>query len=379
MQHKPWRNEELRECEEALPRLKEGDLDMASRLYRGKNRFHPKVPLDLTEETRGEIVEFLEKVEQSGKWPHQACTTMFFLIPKNVTSEKPIALFPTLIRWWEALRAPEVVKWQQKYRVDWDATDGRNGGAQRTVWEEINGNGEIRWKSKSRGSRRCGFGAGPCEGIRASQPSCGLGLGDAFLLPKKDLAGAVRSFRAPGASAVRRMCGGAAPDHHGHLARVQVELFAFAYCSCDERSHKKIFPSLKLGLFVDAITTLVKGRNKDVAEMAKKKVMKKLKEEVETKGLKLSVTEKGKEGKNKMIASCGFLEKELSQFSQEGVTLADGVETLGVDLRTRVKRLGAKENARRKNATWSSRSSRRIRLSRRTTRKWVSRTCYVQA
>ena len=39
-------------------------------------------------ETRGEIVELLEKVEQSGKWPQQACTTMFFLIPKIVTSEK---------------------------------------------------------------------------------------------------------------------------------------------------------------------------------------------------------------------------------------------------------------------------------------------------
>ena len=62
---------------------------------------------------------------------------MFFLISKNVTSKRPIALVPTLIRWWEALRAPEVAKWQQKYRVDWDATDGRNGGAQRTVWEAL--------------------------------------------------------------------------------------------------------------------------------------------------------------------------------------------------------------------------------------------------
>ena len=34
---------------------------------------------------------------------------------------------------------------------------------------------------------------------------------------------------------------------------------------------KKIFPSLKLRVFVDDITALVKGRNKDVAEMAKKK------------------------------------------------------------------------------------------------------------
>ena len=30
-----------------------------------------------------------------------------------------------------------MAKWQQKYRVDWDATDGRNGGAQRTVWEVL--------------------------------------------------------------------------------------------------------------------------------------------------------------------------------------------------------------------------------------------------
>ena len=109
-----------------------------------------------------------------------------------------------------------------------------------------------------------------------------------------------------------------------------------------------VYPSLKLRVFVDDITALVKGKNKEVTEMAKK-VMKKLKEEVEKKGLKLSVTENCKKGKSKMIASCGFLENELSQFSkEEGVTLAESVETLGVDLSTRVKRLGAKEKARRK-------------------------------
>ena len=60
----------------------------------------------------------------------------------------------------------------------------------------------------------------------------------------------------------------------------------------------------------------------------------------------MSVTEKGKDGKNKMIASCGFLEEELRQCSkEEGVTMADSVETLGVYLRTRVKRLGAKEKS----------------------------------
>ena len=68
------------------------------------------------------------------KRAQQACTMMFFVIPKNVTSERPKALMSPLVRWWDALTAPEVAKWQQKYRVDWDAIDGRNGGAQRTVW-----------------------------------------------------------------------------------------------------------------------------------------------------------------------------------------------------------------------------------------------------
>ena len=81
-------------------------------------------------------MDFLEKVEQSGKWLQQACATMFFLIPKNVTSERPLALMPTSIRWREALRALEVAKWQQKYRVDWDAIDGRNEMEEpsRRVW-----------------------------------------------------------------------------------------------------------------------------------------------------------------------------------------------------------------------------------------------------
>ena len=36
MQNKPWRNEELKECEEALPRSEEGDLEKTSRLYKAK-------------------------------------------------------------------------------------------------------------------------------------------------------------------------------------------------------------------------------------------------------------------------------------------------------------------------------------------------------
>ena len=107
------------------------------------------------------------------------------------------------------------------------------------------------------------------------------------------------------------------------------------------------YSPLKLWVFVDDITALLMGKNKVVAEMSKEGD-EEFVEEVERKGLKLSVTEDGKEGKSKMIESFGFLENELRQFSrEEGVTMADSVETLGVDLRTRVKRWRAKEEARR--------------------------------
>ena len=81
-----------------------------------------------------------------------------------------------------------------------------------------------------------------------------------------------------------------------------------------------------------------------------KKVMKRLREEVEKKKTSNCQSMRmGKEGKSKIIASCGFLEDELRQCSKEGgVTMADSVETLAVDLRTRVKNLEAKEKARRK-------------------------------
>ena len=50
-----------------------------------------------------------------------------------------------------------------------------------------------------------------------------------------------------------------------------------------------------------------------------------------------------------MIASCSFLEETLRECSKrEGVIVAESVETLGVDLRTQTKKLGAKEKARKR-------------------------------
>ena len=66
-------------------------------------------------------------------------------------------------------------------------------------------------------------------------------------------------------------------------------------------------------------------------------------------GLKLPITEGGKEGKGKAIKFCEYLEKRLQDCSKkEGVVSATNVQTLKVDLRTRTKQLGAKEKTRRK-------------------------------
>ena len=152
-----------------------------------------------------------------------------FLTPKNVTSERPIALMPTLTRWWEALKAPEVAKWQQKYRVDWDATDGRNGGAQRTVWEVLMEMEKWNRKAKAEEQGAVALVQDLAKAFeRVSLPVSGLG--------RRTSASPKRScwcfvvFRAPEACTVRWMCGGTAPHHHGHPARVQVELFASTCC-----------------------------------------------------------------------------------------------------------------------------------------------------
>ena len=152
-----------------------------------------------------------------------------------------------------------MMKWQQRYRIEWDATDGRNGGAQRTVWEMLMDMERFKYRVGTRRFGSGGLGSGPGEGLRAGQPSCAVGVGDALQLPKEDLASAVRVLRA--SEAVRRMRGG--PDHHGYLARVKAELLALSEVT-------RIYFPLKLIVFVDDITALLIGENKEVAVMAKK-------------------------------------------------------------------------------------------------------------
>ena len=90
-------------------------------------------------------------------------------------------------------RAQEVTKWQQKYRVDWDATDDRNGGAHQRILEILLEMGRFD-ESLGRRSRSFGLGLGLCKRLRPGQSSCGVGLGDALQLPTEDLTSVVQVF-----------------------------------------------------------------------------------------------------------------------------------------------------------------------------------------
>ena len=146
---------------------------------------------------------------------------------------------------------------QQEHHVGWDATDGRKGGAECTVWETLL---EMERCNHSAGEREQGAIAlvhGVATGRRS--PSW-VGLGDAFRLPRKIL---------------RVLCW-----YFEHQRRVQFErcvaeslptitaIFLGSTGSClllrmvlqDALSEvMEVYPSLKLKVFVDDITAFMEG------------------------------------------------------------------------------------------------------------------------
>ena len=191
------------------------------------------------------------------KLPWQACATIFFSIPKNVTSERPTVLMPTMIRWWEALRAPEVVKWQYKHRLEWEVTDERNGGTQRKVWGVLMEMERLNGRAKAEDQGAVALVLDPAKAFERVSLPVVWAWATHFSFPRKMLRVLCRVFRAE-ASAVRRMCGGAAPDHHSHLVRVQVELLA-STCRFARRTEvTKNYPPLELRSMVDDVTAILK-------------------------------------------------------------------------------------------------------------------------
>ena len=95
------RNEALQDQEEALP-TRESVVEVKRAGNRcnassgvGAHVIHPEVPLDLHTERYKEIVLFLAQVKKCGIANQHA----LLLTSNNVTSERPIALLPTLIQW----------------------------------------------------------------------------------------------------------------------------------------------------------------------------------------------------------------------------------------------------------------------------------------
>ena len=107
LEDKPWRNGELRSLEEGLTRLKEEHFEKAATSYEAATGVLQSSRQTCRGKPEDNLWNSSKKVKHCGRWPQQACTTMFFVIPKNVTSERPIALVPIRICWWEGLRAPE--------------------------------------------------------------------------------------------------------------------------------------------------------------------------------------------------------------------------------------------------------------------------------
>ena len=66
-----------------------------------------------------------------------AIDALFFLVPRSTISEPPIALFPTLIRWWEWFRAESVVEWKSRRDINWNACSKSVGGAGRAEWASL--------------------------------------------------------------------------------------------------------------------------------------------------------------------------------------------------------------------------------------------------
>ena len=80
--------------------------------------------VDLFDEGCVRILTLLHEVEMAWKWPTNASTLLFFLIPKSVTSERPIALLPTLFQLVGVVSS--VVEWQSKFNITWEAPHMRS-------------------------------------------------------------------------------------------------------------------------------------------------------------------------------------------------------------------------------------------------------------
>ena len=94
-----------------------------------------------------------------------------------------------------------MAKWQHKYCIE-DATDGRNGGAERTVRKILLEKERFRYQAGEKDQGAVALVLDMATAFERVSLPVVLGLGDTFPISQKDIAGAVRVLRAPAACSV---------------------------------------------------------------------------------------------------------------------------------------------------------------------------------
>ena len=188
----------------------------------GCDAFHPKVPSDLLKGTRGEIVKFLKKWNSVGDGRNKPARRCFPDCEDlcEPTPCRASAHHDSLVG---VAGGPRCRDGRERRRVGWDASDGRNGGAERAVWETL-----LEMETFD---------------YRAGETDQGaitlvLDLAAAFERVSLPVVWAWATHFDLSRKILRVECGcfEAAPDHHGHAPWVEVELLAPSHCAsrCNE-------------------------------------------------------------------------------------------------------------------------------------------------
>ena len=299
----------------------------------GCDGFHPEVPENFWTETMATCEVPREGFSSVGEGRNKLARGLL-LIPNNVTSERSIALVSTLIWWCEWLRTLDVSRSQEWYRAGWYAHDVRNGRA--IVWDALLDMGRFEYGS---------------DWIDQGAITLVFNLATAFERVSLPVAWARVTHFNFFKQILRVLC-----DYFDHQRRVQFE-------GCVEPSYTiipvlpvsmwtcllqrivlqdalnevmKVYPLMKPKAFVDDIRAFMEVRNEELRGVAEKVL----------RAMYWSC-QPVKEAR-KSLDHAAWMKGSFRIFFKRRCWTCNQRATLGVDLRTRTKQLGATDKARRK-------------------------------
>ena len=99
----------------------------------GADNIAPRALLRLPDAALQELADLLSAAERIGSWTAAFRLVLIVLIPKVDGGDRPIGLFPTVIRLWMRARAVLARKWEEETAMP-ELYGGRGMGAQRAAW-----------------------------------------------------------------------------------------------------------------------------------------------------------------------------------------------------------------------------------------------------